>query len=203
MSVPRNMIRLEIEPFELGYEYMPYHDRIQWLMNHELVHITVNDQASTVGSLSRSLFSRVPPEQEQPLSVGFSLLTNHTRYTPRWHQEGIASFMETWLSGGHGRVLASFDEMYFRTLVLESRAFPTPAELETKMSANSFLLGMLHYLYGTRFVAYLTATYGVEKLLDWYRPKSGGFYQGMETRFKKVFRVDMHTGSFSRKTWRD
>jgi hypothetical protein len=189
-TVPQNFIRLEIEPFELGYEHIPYHDRIQWLMNHELVHIFVNDQASKTESLNRSLFSRVSPQQDQPLSVGYSLLTNHNRYTPRWHQEGIASFLETWLSGGYGRVLASFDEMYFRSLLLEQKAFAMPAELEAKAVDESFLLGTLHYLYGTRFVSYLSAAYGTEKLLSWYRVQSGEFYPSYEKKFEKTFGVD-------------
>lgn len=197
LSAPRNMIRLEIEPFELGYEFMPFHERIQWLMNHELTHIMVNDQASKAQSLSRALFSRVLPEQEQPWSVGFSLLANHTRYSPRWRQEGIAVFMETWLSGGYGRVLAGFDEMYFRSLILEKKAFPSPVELETKISDNSFLLGMLHYLYGARFVSYLAATYGVEKLLAWYRPDEKGFYQNTKVHFQKIYEIDLEAA------WKD
>ena len=193
LTVPRNMIRLEIEPFELGYESMPHHDRIQWLMNHELVHIMVNDQASKAQSLSRKLFSRVPPEQEQPLSVGFSLLTSHSRFTPRWHQEGIATFMETWLGGGYGRTLAGFDEMYFRSLVLENNEFLFPGKLDIKSSSNSFLLGMLNYLYGTRFISYLAVTYDTEKILEWYRPGKRGPYKSMEARFKEVFDTDLNT----------
>ncbi len=192
-TVPQNFIRLEIEPFELGYEIMPFHDRIQWLMNHELVHILVNDQASKTESFSRSMFSRVAPEQSQPLSVGFSLLTNHSRYTPRWHQEGIASFLETWLSGGHGRALASFDEMYFRSLVLDNKPFISPQALEGKPSEESFLLGTLHYLYGTRFVAHLAVTHGIDKLMAWYQIQSGELYEGFEPKFAKTFGVDLPT----------
>jgi hypothetical protein len=192
-TVPQNFIRLEIEPFELGYEIMPFHDRIQWLMNHELVHILVNDQASQAESFSRSIFSRVAPEHSQPQSVGFSLLTNHSRYSPRWHQEGIASFLETWLSGGHGRALASFDEMYFRSLVLDNKPFISPQALEGKPSEESFLLGTLHYLYGTRFVAHLAVTYGIDKLMVWYRVNSGEFYERFEPKFAKTFGVDLPT----------
>ena len=65
------------------------------------------------------------------MSVFYSLLTSANRYTPRWHQEGIAVFLSTWLSGGYGRTLGSFDEMYFRSLVLDSLPFSTPEELES------------------------------------------------------------------------
>jgi hypothetical protein len=85
----------------------------------------VNDLASGSEAFSRSIFSKVAPEQVQPLTVFYSLLTNYSRYTPRWHQEAIAVFMETWLSGGFGRTLGNFDEMYFRTLVIDGREFPS------------------------------------------------------------------------------
>ncbi|MCH8874309.1 hypothetical protein IH824_16350, partial [candidate division KSB1 bacterium] len=93
-AVPHNSIRLDIAPLEPGYENIPYNERIQWLIAHELVHIFVTDQASRLESYSRFLFSKVPPEKEQPLSIFYSLITNAGRYTPRWHQEGIAVFME-------------------------------------------------------------------------------------------------------------
>src|SRR5690606_35476220 len=42
-SIPLNFIRLEIEPIEPGYEVVPYNERFQWLISHELVHIAYND----------------------------------------------------------------------------------------------------------------------------------------------------------------
>lgn len=186
-TVPHNIIRLEIEPFESGYEFMPYHDRIQWLMDHELVHIIVNDQASKAETASRSLFARVMPVQEQPLSVGYSLLTNFNRYSPRWHQEGIATFLETWLTGGYGRGLGNFDEMYFRAIVNEGKAFASPAELDAKSTKESFLLGSLYYLYGTRFMSWLAAEHGVEKLIAWFQLEDGEIYQGYEKKFQHIY----------------
>src|SRR5690606_5404164 len=47
-TIPQNYIRIEIEPLEPGYENIPYNERLQWLINHELVHIVVNDQASSI-----------------------------------------------------------------------------------------------------------------------------------------------------------
>ncbi|MCB0307044.1 MAG: hypothetical protein KDI38_24985, partial [Calditrichaeota bacterium] len=187
ITVPQNFIRLDIAPMELGYENIPYHDRIQWLLNHELVHIFINDQASTAESVSRSLFSRVAPAQDQPLSVCYSLLTNHSRYTPRWHQEGIAVFLETWLSGGFGRVLGNFDEMYFRTLAIEGKTPATAAELETGAVKESFLLGTLHYLYGARFMAYLAATDGADKLLAWFQIQPGQPSRSFAKKFGSIF----------------
>jgi hypothetical protein len=189
-TTPQNFIRLEIEPLEPGYEFVPYNERIQWLISHELVHVIVNDAQVGIESFFRTIFGKVPPEKNQPLSVFYSLLTNYNRYTPRWYQEAIAVFFETWLSGGYGRVLGSFDEMYFRTLVQERKKFSSAMDLETNQSNNSIFLENIFYLYGGRFIAYLSIVYGTEKTLDWFRTKEGEAYCGFEGKFKMVFGKD-------------
>ena len=141
-TVPENYIRIEIEPLELGYEVVPYSERFQWLLSHELVHIVVNDMASNFESSVRSILGKVSPDKVQPLTVFYSLLTNHNRYTPRWYQEAIAVFIETWFSGGYGRVLGSFDEMYFRSLVKDKRSFASESEIENVTSHTS--LSLIH-----------------------------------------------------------
>ncbi len=187
-TVPENEIQLEIEPFEPGYENVLYTERIQWTLSHELVHIVVNDKASNTEKFLRSIFGKVAPEQIEPLTVLYSLLTNHNRYTPRWHQESIAVFFETWFNGGFGRVLGSFDEMYFRTLTLEDKAFPSAADLE-ELSNTSYLLGSIYYLYGTRFAAYLALQYGPAKLISWFNTLPSEFYDSYTGKFNKTFRV--------------
>ncbi len=192
-SVPHNTIRLQIEPLELDYESLLFNERIQWLLGHELVHVAVGDKAGKAESVSRSLFSKVPPEQSQPLTTFYSLMTNSERYTPLWHQEGIAVFLETWLSGGYGRTLGSFDEMYFQSLVLEGKPFPAASILETREAQVSFLVSTLHYIYGGRFVSYLAATYGADRVLAWYSVKPGRLYYDFESKFEKTFGIDIET----------
>jgi len=192
-TVPHSMIRVAVAPLEPGYENIPYTERIQWLIAHELVHIVVNDMSSDAESFARSLFSKAPPEKEQPLSILYSLLTNYSRYTPAWHQEGIAVFAETWLNGGFGRALGNFDEMYFRTQVLERKPFPAPYMLDATEIPQSFLLNTLSYLYGTRFVSFLAAAFGVEPVLSWYSAQADGFYTGQESRFEKTFGRNLTT----------
>jgi len=97
-TVPQNYIRLEIEPLEPGYEVVPYNERYQWLISHELTHVVVNDMDSHVEDFFRSIFGKVNPDKNQPLTTFYSLFTVHNRYTPRWHQEAVAVFIETWLS---------------------------------------------------------------------------------------------------------
>ncbi|MBL1212142.1 MAG: hypothetical protein HND52_02190 [Ignavibacteriae bacterium] len=186
-SVPQNFIRLEIEPFEPGYENIPYNERFQWLLNHELVHVVVNDAATDWENFFRTLFSKVQPEQQHPMTILYSLLTNYSRYTPHWHQESIAVFWETWLSGGYGRVLGSFDEMFFRAMVHNSQNFPCPIELVSKTSLTTIYLEKLFYIYGGRFASYLSIKYGVDKLVKWFKVKDGEFYKSFYSKFKDTF----------------
>jgi len=186
-TTPQNFIRLEIEPLEPGYEMVPYNERIQWLLSHELVHIIVNDAEVQPETFYRDVFGKVPPDKIQPLSAFYSLLTNYNRYTPRWHQEGIAVFFETWLGGGFGRILGSFDEMYFRSMVYEGMPFPSQLDLETLLAHNSILLENIQYIYGGRFLAYLSIIYGTDAVIDWFRTIKGEAYIGFESKFQEVF----------------
>ena len=187
-TLPRNEIQLEIEPFEPGYENVLYTDRIQWTLSHELVHIVVDDKTAGMEKFLRTLFGKVAPEQINPLTIVYSLLTNYNRYTPRWHQESIAEFFETWLNGGFGRMLSSFDEMYFRDLEIEGRFLKSPSDIEN-LSNTSFLLGTISYLYGERFAAYLVQQYGPEKLISWFNSDSSGFYENFISKFNKNYRI--------------
>ena len=189
-AVPQNYIRLEIEPFEGAYESITYNERIQWILSHELVHVVVNDKASGIEKFNRSLFSKVAPEQQHPITVFYSLLTNYNRYTPRWHQESIAVFLETWMNGGYGRSLSSFDEMFFRSMVLDSVSFADDIKLDALDSHNSFLLESLFYLYGTRFSSYLSVKYGKENLVKWYNNSDDGFYSNFKKKFKNIYIKD-------------
>ena len=189
-TIPQNYVRIEIEPLEPGYENIPYNERLQWLISHELVHIVVNDQASGIENISRKVFQKVTPEQVQPITVFYSILTNYSRYTPRWHQEAIAVFLETWMSGGFGRILGNFDEMYFRTMVLDNCEFPSDIKLDAKTTHNSFLIETLFYLYGARFASYLTVKYDAQKLLEWFKISSDDFYHGFKDKFEMIFNED-------------
>jgi len=190
-TVPQNLVRLSIAPFEAGYENTLYTERLHWLLTHELVHIVVNDQGTNIEKFFRKIFSKVPPEQNQPSSIFFSLLTNITRYSPTWYQEGIAVYLETWLNGGYGRVFSNFDEMYFRSLVLENKEIPNDLRLETIFTHNSFFLGTLYYFYGTRFISYLSIIYGSDKMIEWYKSDAGDFYSGILSQFEDVFGKSM------------
>ena len=45
-AVPRDLLLLETSPIGTAYETVSSNERMNWLMNHELVHIVAGDQAA-------------------------------------------------------------------------------------------------------------------------------------------------------------
>ena len=190
-SMPLNYLTLGIEPFEYVYETSPTNERINWVMSHELLHIVASDQAAGRDRAARRFFGgKVGATGEQPLSMIYSYLTTPRMYAPRWYHEGLAVFMETWMSGGYGRALGGYDEMVFRAMVAEGAPFWDTVGLESEGKAVDFQTGQLSYLYGTRFVSYLAKLYGPEKLLDWML-RTEGTAPSYRARFREVFGRDL------------
>lgn len=166
--IPTNHMDIGLAPFNYVYETVPANERMNWLMNHELMHVVACDEASDVDNAFRTLFlGKVTATAEAPLSMFYAYLTTPRRYSPRWYHEGIAVFMETWMAGGMGRVLGGYDEMVFRSMVRDSSYMYDVVGLESEGTTIDFQVGVNSYLYGTRFMSYLASTYGPEKLLAW------------------------------------
>ena len=185
--IPENWITLGIEPFEYVYDTCPTNERMNWVMNHELVHVTASDQATGADSFFRKVFfGKVSPSDDDPISILWAYLTTPRLYAPRWYHEGIAVCMETWMAGGIGRTLTGYDEMTFRAMVRDSIDFYTVVGLESEGTAKDFQIGQMSYLYGTRFFSYLSLTYGPEKVIEWVRRNEGSsaYFAG---QFKHVF----------------
>ena len=190
-TIPFNYITLGIEPFEYVYDTCPTNERMNWVMNHELVHVVASDEATSADRFYRALFrGKVSPTDEDPISILYSYLTNPRRYAPRWYHEGIAVFMETWMAGGIGRCLTGYDEMEFRTMVRDSSYFYELVGLQSEGTAIDFQMGQVAYLYGTRFDLYLAYRYGPEKLIDWVRRQNGSSAY-FSSQFKKVYGVPL------------
>lgn len=188
--LPRNFINLGMAPLNYAFEMAPANERINSTLHHELVHVVTNDHATSRDKFFRSIFSgKVAVSKHDPLSVFYSYLTAPRRYAPRWYQEGIAVFMETWMSGQIGRSLGGYDEMVFRTRVLEGRQFYDKIGLETEGTAD-FQVGVNSYLYGTRFMSYLALQYSPEKVVDWMNRPEGSKASFM-SQFKYVFDLSM------------
>ncbi|MBI4427644.1 MAG: hypothetical protein HY562_00830 [Ignavibacteriales bacterium] len=167
-AVPFNLISVGISPFHYAYETSPANERMNALMNHELVHIVALDRSSDSDRMFQSLFSgKVVPTRENPISMLYSYLTTPRRYSPRWYHEGIASFLETWMDGGIGRALGAYDEMVFRTMVRDGAYIYDYVGLESEGTTIDFQAKANSYLYGTRFMTYVAYQYGPERLIEW------------------------------------
>ena len=189
--LPNNLIHVGIAPFNYVFETMPSNERMNWMMNHELVHIVVGDKATGVDNFFRSLFfGKVAPSAEDPISMFYSYLTTPRWYSPRWYHEGIAVFLETWMAGGLGRALGAYDEMVFRTMVRDSRYIYDVVGLESEGTTIDFQVGVNSYLYGTRFMSYLAYQYGPEKLLKWVS-RTPGSKRYFAAQFKHIYGVSL------------
>jgi hypothetical protein len=190
-TVPWNYMTIGLEPFDYVYETMPANERMNWLMNHELVHVVATDKAASVDeSFRQSFLGKVAPTAEDPLSMIYSYLTSPRWYSPRWYHEGIAVFLETWTAGGLGRALGGYDEMVFRTMVVEDRTFYDIVGLESEGTTIDFQMGQNSYLYGTRFVIYLAQRYGPEKVLQWF-DRTEGSARYFSAQFRAVYGVPL------------
>lgn len=191
-AVPRNGISVNIAPFSYVYETRPANERINWVMNHELVHVVAGDRASRSDREFRGLFGgKVSVVPEDPISMLWSYLATPRWYSPRWYHEGIAVFMETWMSGGMGRALGAYDEMVFRTMVRDGAHIYNAVGLESEGTAKDFQVGANSYLYGTRFMSYLALQYGPERLLDWVT-RTEGSKRYFASQFKAVYGADLN-----------
>ena len=74
-------------------------------MKHELVHIIAQENHQIEIYIEKIFGGKVAPDKDNPISMGYSYLTNPRIYAPRWYHEGIADYMTTWMNGGIGRVM--------------------------------------------------------------------------------------------------
>ena len=147
----------------------------------------MTDRPDSRDSRFRSLFgTKVVADNNYPLSTVWSFLTTPRWYAPRWYHEGIACFLETWLSGGVGRALGGYDDMYFRSKIHENSPGSAVVGLESEGSTKDFQLGTNAYLYGTRFVNYLVMRYGCDGVLAFYN-RTEGSKAFFASQFRKVF----------------
>ncbi len=186
-AVPNNVILMGIAPFHYAYETNPANERINVLMNHELVHIIAQDKSSKTDRFYRTIFAgKVFPDRHDPVSMFYTYLTSPRIFSPRWYHEGIAEYMTTWMSGGIGRVMGAYDEMMFRTMVRDSAYIYDAIGLESEGTTVDFEVGANSYMYGTRFLAYLSNAYGPETLLDW-TSRSDGSKRFYASQFRNVY----------------
>jgi hypothetical protein len=190
-SVPENLVRVQIAPLGFSFETLAANERMNTIMNHELVHVVTMDQAARSDRMFRRLFGgKVMPIAEQPESILYFYLTTPRVAAPRWFHEGIAVFVDTWMAGGLGRAQSGYDEMVFRAMVKDGAPFYTPLGLVSKGTDVDFQVEINSYLYGTRFMTWLARRYSPEKVIEWTARREGsrGYYAA---QFRQVFGVSM------------
>ena len=191
IPVPRNTILVEISPVNFTFETLATSERMCTLMNHELAHLVMTDQATRADKRARKFFGgKVAVAAAHPETIFYSYLTNPRFASARWYHEGIAVFMETWMAGGLGRAQGAYDEMVFRSMVRDDAHFYDPLGLESEGSKVDFQVGVNNYLYGARFMSYLAYTYSPEMLVSWVTRKEGskGYFTA---QFEHVFGIPM------------
>ena len=184
---PRNTLVIEIAPNNFVYETGPGNERINFVMNHELAHIVTLDQTTGHDRFFRRMFrGKVRENSEHPESILYGFLTLPRRAAPRWHREGTAVFLETWMAGGLGRAQGPYDEMVFRSMARDRAPFYDPLGLESEGARSDFQIGVNSYLYGTRFTSWLADRYGPQAVLQWVgrRPGSRAYFAN---QFERVF----------------
>lgn len=186
-TVPHNSVRLQIAPLSFAFETLAGNERMNALMNHELVHVAAMDQAAGRDRLFRRMFGgKVLPVAEQPESILYFFLTSPRVAAPRWYQEGIAVFVDTWMAGGLGRAQSGYDEMVFRSMVQDGTPFYDPLGLVSEGTQVDFQLQMNSYLYGTRFMTWLARRHSPERLVEWVARHEGS-RASYAAQFEHVF----------------
>ncbi|MGH8113276.1 MAG: hypothetical protein ACREPL_15370 [Rhodanobacteraceae bacterium] len=188
---PRNGVSVYIAPDSDDLGTDPGTDRMFTTFNHEVVHVATLDGWNQRDKRWRDFFGGKPEFTNQhPATILYNYLTVPRTSSPRWYREGIAVFMETWMSGGIGRAQGAYDEMVWRAMVRDNAHFATPLGLVSKVTAVNFQNMTQAYLYGTRFVTYLALQYSPQKVIEWYSREnhSKAYYADA---FRQVFHLPL------------
>jgi hypothetical protein len=144
-ALPLNTIRLYVSaPVDLS-TIGDYDDWYTELVTHEYTHIAHTDNISGVPAIVNAV-------------IGKTLAPNQVQ--PRWILEGLAVVSESQHTGA-GRIRSNLFDMYLRADVLGGRV----AGLD-QFSSNPYRWpqGNLWYLYGSRFLSWITDVYGPDTM---------------------------------------
>src|SRR5215217_2424480 len=95
-SVPRNNLAISIAPVNAPFETVTSNDRMNLIMNHELVHIVTLDRTARSDRMYRRLFSgKVLPVPAQPESVLYFLFSTTSVATPSRLHKLIITILNT------------------------------------------------------------------------------------------------------------
>jgi hypothetical protein len=186
-AVPRDFVGVQIAPLSASLETLATNERMNVIMNHELVHVAAMDESSGGDRFFRRLFGgKVNPISDHPETIPYFFLTTPRVAAPRWYHEGIAVFLDTWMAGGIGRAQSAYDEMVFRAMTLQGSRFYDPLGLVSEGTKVDFQVEINSYLYGARFMTWLAYHYSPEAVVRWVarEPGSRAYYA---SQFRAVF----------------
>src|SRR5262249_45816332 len=88
-AVPRNEMLIETAPLSFAFEGITANERMNFLMNHEMVHVITVDKAAKRDRFFRTVFGgKVVPVAQDPESILYYFLTTPRQSSPRWYSEG-------------------------------------------------------------------------------------------------------------------
>ncbi|HUP49161.1 MAG TPA: LpqB family beta-propeller domain-containing protein [Thermoanaerobaculia bacterium] len=156
---PNNRIEIYVSaPGADPTSALEYYDNwLNLVITHEYAHVLHLDQARGFARLWRSVFGR-------EIVLGFPNL-----WSPAWLIEGIATLVESEATDA-GRLKGTFVEMVLRTAAIENQ-FAT--EGQASGSRPYWPGGNARYFYGSKFLSWLAAQHGAEKLRQYVNEYSG------------------------------
>ncbi|MBI2091395.1 MAG: PD40 domain-containing protein [Deltaproteobacteria bacterium] len=149
-TLPYNWILLRIASPEPDSVLADYDNWLRTLIMHEYTHVLHIDQCGGVMRVPRFVFGKV---------VG------PNGSVPGWIREGIATYTET-TESSRGRGRATYPEMLVRTAVLNDQ-FPGIDEVDGLAWKWPSYQSM--YMYGVKFLQYLSDRFGEEKLMKFHK----------------------------------
>jgi hypothetical protein len=143
--IPYNEVHLYVTAPEDMSPLGDYDDWLTLLVTHEYTHVLhIDNKHGAAAALNALLGKTYAPNQVQP----------------KWITEGWATFLESKYTSG-GRLRSTQFDMYVRADVLENHV-PTLGQLSA--APIRWPGGTLWYLYGGRFLGWISETYGEDAL---------------------------------------
>lgn len=140
-STPYNTVRMFVTAPDDMSALNDYDDWAFSLMTHEHTHVLHLDNVHGLPAVLNAIFGKTyMPNQNQP----------------RWIIEGLATVLESRKSSG-GRLRSSQFDMFMRADVLEGQMLTLD---QFTHPVRRFPGGSIFYLYGSRFIDWIMATYG-------------------------------------------
>ena len=86
--MPENQVFIGVEPYNFSFSIIPSYERLQWLFNHELTHVTMGDKPNKTDEFWRKVFfGKIRHTEKAPITALWSYLTVPRWFAPRWYHE--------------------------------------------------------------------------------------------------------------------